>query len=280
MHKNYQEKCKQLNYNPLNTDLATVPKGVLILTQNVQGLTLANSNYKNWMNHWKQQCEGHSIYAICLQETHTGEEKKREILTKYWNKIWGRSWDATKFTWWSQGNASSQGVGILLNPHLVDKAHLDNSFPMTDRTISVTTDKFTIMSIYAPNSQKERESFFNNLCQSTEKRKNLIIAGDFNCVLYPYFDRCTKGIPSTNKSESKELPKLLQKLDLTDALPLVETTSKGSGEWNANQVRQHSYWAGTNSARLDRFYISSDLIQISYVRPSRSIPSSSTTTEG
>ena len=116
-------------------------------------------------------------------------------------------------------------------------------------------------------TKRKEKSFFNNLSQYKEKRKNLIIAGDFNCVLYPHLDRCTKGKPSTNKIESKELPKLLQKLDLTDALPLVEPTSKGSRAWKENQVRQHSYWVNTSSARLDRFYISSDLIQkVSYVR--------------
>ena len=267
MYKVYQEQCQHLNYNPLNTDLSTLSKGALIVTQNVQGLTLTNGNYKNWMNHWKQQCEGHAIYAICLQETHTGEEAKRKTLTKYWNKIWGKAWDTTKFAWWSQGKVSAQGVGILLNPHLTDTAYLDTAIPMTDRSISVTTEKFTIASLYAPNSHKERENFFKSLRDSTSSKKNMIIAGDFNCVLYPHSDRCTKGKPSQNKIESMELPKLIQKLDLTDTLPLLERTDKGSQVWKENQIRQHSYWAGTSSARLDRIYISTDLIQrIDYLR--------------
>ena len=116
MYQVYQDECKHFKYNPLDTDLSTLPHGALIATQNVLGFTLTNGNYKNYMNYWKQLCEGHSIYAICLQETHTGAESKRTILTKYWNKIWGRSWDETKFSWWSQGQSTSQGVGILLNP--------------------------------------------------------------------------------------------------------------------------------------------------------------------
>ncbi len=202
MYKNYQEECKHHNYNPLDTELSTLHHGVLIVTQNVQGLTLNNGNYKNWMNYWKQQCEGHSINAICLQETHTGDEEKRKTLTKYWNKIWGRSWDTTKFSWWSQGKTTAQGVGILLNPHLIDSVHLDTTIPLTDRTIAVTTDKFTVVSIYAPNNHKEREEFFKHLRANVPTKKNLVMAGDFNCVLYPHSDRCTKGKPSKNKAES------------------------------------------------------------------------------
>ena len=56
-------------------------------------------------------------------------------------------------------------------------------------------------------------------------------------------------------------------MDLTDGLPLLEKTSKGCQIWRENQVQHHTYWAGNSSARLDRFYISSDLIQrISYLR--------------
>ena len=267
MYNNYQDQCKHLNYNPLSTDLHTLPQGVLIVTQNVQGLTLTNGNYKNWMNHWKHQCEGHAIHAICLQETHTGDEEKRNTLTKYWNKIWGKSWDTTKYAWWSQGKATAQGVGILLNPHLTDSVQLDTTIPLTDRSIAVITENHTIVSIYAPNGHKEREAFFKTLREKVSTRKNLIMAGDFNCVLYPYSDRCTKGKPSMNKTESIELPKLLQKMDLTDALPLLEKSSKGSQAWRESQVRQHTYWSGTGSARLDRVYISSDLTQrISYLR--------------
>ena len=206
-------------------------------------------------------------FTLYAYKTHTGEEEKRKTLTKYWNKIWGKAWDTTKYAWWSQGKTMAQGVGILLNPHLTESAQLDTAIPMTDRSISVTTESYTIMSIYAPNSHKEREVFFKTLSDKTFKNKNLIMAGDFNCVIYPHSDRCTKRKPSQNKTESTELPKLLQKMNLTDALPLVENTSKGSQAWRESQVRQHTYWAGTNSARLDRIYVSTDLTpRISYLR--------------
>jgi hypothetical protein len=117
MYQHYQDQCKRLNFDPLNTELSTLQQGTLILTQNVEGLPITNGKYKGWMNYWKQKCDGHSIYGICLQETHTGDEDKRKILTRYWNKIWGRAWDSTKYAWWSKGNTTSQGVGILLNPH-------------------------------------------------------------------------------------------------------------------------------------------------------------------
>jgi exonuclease III len=113
-------------------------------------------------------------------------------------------------------------VGILLNPHLIHKVQQDSTIPTTDRTIAVTTEEFTIISIYAPNNYMDRELFFKNLGEIVGPKKNLIIAGDFNCVMHPHLDRCTKTKPSRKKAESNELAKLLRKLDLTDSVAMVE----------------------------------------------------------
>lgn len=115
---------------PLPT-LKHLPKGHLIVSQNVQGLPLSCKKYRTWMTFWKQQLQGHSIYAVLLQETHTSTPEKINKLTAEWHAIWGKTNTAGPYAFWSTGSNNSKGVGILL-PIYVPASYL--SIPTSGRT--------------------------------------------------------------------------------------------------------------------------------------------------
>ena len=102
---------------------------------------------------------------------------------------------------------------------------------------------FTVVNVYAPNNTKDRIDFFKRVKtwtnQLTCNKENILIAGDFNCIL----DN------STNNSDksSHVLKTVLNDLDLIDL-------------WSTLKTEPGYTWCdGTNTpkSRIDYIFISS-----------------------
>jgi exonuclease III len=92
--------------------------------------------------------------------------------------------------------------------------------------IGIESATTQLLNIYCPTrSQRRKETvrFYASLQKfQPNKEKELILTGDFNCVLDTYWDRCTNGRSNFGPTESKELELLLDKWGLIDAIARVQ----------------------------------------------------------
>ena len=113
------------------------------------------------MQFWKQKIQKHSVYAVLLQETHTDTAKAKR-LKDYWHRIWGKTGSDQCYSYWSTGTGR-HGVGILLNPYLCPTATPHNPLHWNARQIAVSTNEYTLISLYAPNNSSTQAVFFQQL---------------------------------------------------------------------------------------------------------------------
>lgn len=94
-----------------------------------------------------------------------------------------RNWEGKSF--WSPGSLSSSGTAILFRRHLNINI-LDFKQDFEGRVMSTLVSyghlKINLISIYAPNTLRERKLFFQNLHEFFFTGSELIIGGDFNCI--------------------------------------------------------------------------------------------------
>ncbi len=107
---------------------------------------------------------------ICLQETHWDEECMREI---------EREWMGEMYV--NNGDARARGVAILVRRGVVEKVRkcVDDG---DGRVIGITFEYlgkgYQLLNVYAPNEEKERRVFFENLGGMCGE--NGMVVGDFN----------------------------------------------------------------------------------------------------
>ena len=126
------------------------------------------------------------------------------------------------------------------------------------RITSLTLNKIRIINIYAPsgsNKKSERNLFFTHDLLYYLRHTHLptLLAGDFNCVLEG------KDQSSTPSNFCKSLFNVCKELNLTDAWRYV----------HPNEV-EFSFFRSSSASRLDRFYVSSHLVQ--HLKSSEMVP--------
>lgn len=104
-----------------------------------------------------------------------------------------------------------------------------------------------VVCVYAPNAVNDRVSFFSEIKKHLNVTKQLVLLGDFNCVLSGR-DRTTK-IGSNDKS-AEFLKELIQEHEIVDVAECLE------GEREV----QYTHFQGSSHARLDRIYVSLQII--------------------
>jgi exonuclease III len=113
------------------------------------------------------------------------------------------------------------------------------------RAIAATFNGIRIVNIYAPSgaaNKQHREQFFNKELTYLlmNNQTDLIIAGDFNCILD------NTDATGTN-NHSRALLHLTRGLNLTDA-------------WSTNNRKKiYTHYTPTGASRLDRFYITNNI---------------------
>ena len=187
--------------------------------------------------------KANNVDILLLQETHVHNFKEATLFDQDWGSK----------GFWGYGISNKQcGVGILFNSHLQYKI-LNLFHDPVGRYVLVNVEidgqQFCIINIYAPNNIKERKVFFNNLDRHLVGRKQIILAGDFNCVENLTIDKVS-GDSESGHQGSELLKNLCSTYNLVDAF-----------RYKHPHAKEFSYVSTSNNvqSRLDRFYISSDL---------------------
>jgi endonuclease/exonuclease/phosphatase family metal-dependent hydrolase len=199
-----------------------VPYTYNITTLNVNGIT---STMKIRMLH--DFIRQHNIDVICLQEIVNGKVCNTAQYTPYINV-----------------GIEGRGTALIVK----DCYHMQNIKQIPNgRGTAGELDDTTIINIYAlagAEKRKERETFYNAeliyLLQPT--RENMIIAGEFNCVLS--HEDCT-GQPA--------LSKLLQ--NLISGLKMHDSWQQKGG------TKTYSHYITTSASEIDRIYVTENLIK-------------------
>lgn len=135
-----------------------------------------------------------------------------------------------------------RGTAIALRDYITF-SHVERS--LDGRLIAVRVQNTTLVCIYAhsgPSMRAERERFFNHTLAYYLRHDtpHTVLAGDFNCVL--------RQCDASGRNDSPALRTTVQQLQLSDAW--IKLNSRVPG---------HTYLSVNSTARLDRYYVSSNL---------------------
>lgn len=109
--------------------------------------------------------------------------------------------------------------------------------------------EWRIICVYAPNSVGERRDFFEGIRQYCNSERLTVIMGDFNCVLSAS-DKTSRR-PHSDASTCV-LAELVNEFNLVDVAGCLE----------GGRAAQFTHFQASSHARLDRMYISLDLVPV------------------
>ena len=188
----------------------------------------------------------YKFHILFIQETHVDNMSLGNVLKQKFNCE----------AFWSFGTNRSTGVTTFIFPHCDSKIEkfdtdMDGRFLLID--LQINSIPFRLINIYAPNNEKDRKYFFNNISKYLVTSRNLIFGGDFNCILNTRYDKIGKGAnPQFGHVGSKELSNLCNNYNLIDIFRHFNP-HKYATTWHAPISKDiHT--------RLDRFYVSDSLV--------------------
>ena len=132
----------------------------------------------------------------CLQDTHLTDENRADIINQ-----WGNSKSI-----FSNFKSNSRGVAILFNKDIDLKIHkkiVDDNGNFIIVNMSIYNQQLTLVNLYGPNS--DNPNFFKLISNQIDDNDNtdIIICGDYNCVLNPKLDYYNyKGINNIKARET------------------------------------------------------------------------------
>ena len=152
-----------------------------IMSLNVRGL--CNFKKRRSIFNWCRKSAGDLVF---LQETHSVKENERQ-----WQHEWGGK------IIFSHGCSNSRGVAIVFcngsNTDLKD-VYKDDRGRILVIEIMNAEKHFSLINIYAPNVEQAQSCFYTDLKQlllerNFDEKDNIILCGDFNCVLNVNVDK-------------------------------------------------------------------------------------------
>lgn len=132
----------------------------------------------------------------CLQDTHLTDENRADIINQ-----WGNSKSI-----FSNFKSNSRGVAILFNKDIDLKIHkkiVDDNGNFIIVNMSIYNQQLTLVNLYGPNS--DNPNFFKLISNQIDDNDNtdIIICGDYNCVLNPKLDYYNyKGVNNIKARET------------------------------------------------------------------------------
>ncbi|EGZ04650.1 hypothetical protein PHYSODRAFT_535950 [Phytophthora sojae] len=197
-----------------------------VITQNLQGFK--KERRSGWLRGWKQRTSLRPADVIYVQDTHLKTSEEIDEVAEMWNRVWGIKEPKQPLSYWSKMEGSSGCIGILLQPNIAAQVSPWRPSEWTGRRIGLRFREWTLVNIYAPTDRKAQRSFYSDLQSWISKVKLLLLGGDFNAVLQPSLDRIINGLPSAKSCESVELDRLVDQLDLLDAVQLTTHANEDS----------------------------------------------------
>ncbi|KAF1328525.1 reverse transcriptase, partial [Globisporangium splendens] len=258
-------RCDHINPQPKLVVTTTDPEGA-----NVMGFSKSDANLNAWFSHFRQTDDSGSLDIVFLQETHVLETEVASMQSRF-RRSWGFQEPSEesdpRLSLWSASTERKGGVAILLNPYSCIptlapyKQDQWNAHWMA-ATVTLRGETVLLLNIYAPSTVFAREAFYRALSGLLSSHDGPILCGgDFNCTLNQMADRSHN---THNKvHDSRELKKLLQKLNLVDTLEDDALRATDTRDVKAFHRQHHTYYytlpsGDSASSRLDRWYCSND----------------------
>lgn len=163
-------------------------------------------------------------------------------------KEWTKEWAGACI--WSRATNRSRGVAILLKPGLnlmFGNVRKDCNGRIIAATIldSANNTYFNVINVYAPTVPRERKDFFDDLWRYKPGDQNLLLVGDFNCVVNPQIDKMG-GNPDSGTARIEELTNFVVGNQLVDIWRVTHPQDR-TFTWHNKTLTQRS--------RLDRWYV-------------------------
>ena len=223
---------------------------IQICSLNVRGLRLADK--RRQIFYWLKK-KAYNI--ILLQETHSTQE-----VESGWENEWGHK------ILFSHGSSQSAGVAVLFKNDFTltvnqIKANREGRYLFMD--ILANEYRLTLANIYAPN--EDRPEYFTNIyseLQSYFSLDNLILGGDFNCLLDVSLDKSGGSKIHSHPNALLEIESIMEDLDLVD-IWRCKNPSKRTFTWHQRKPLVQ--------CRLDYFLISYNIV--SFVEEVNILPS-------
>ncbi|KAF1334471.1 Reverse transcriptase precursor, partial [Globisporangium splendens] len=258
-------RCDHINPQPKLVVTTTDPEGA-----NVMGFSKSDANLNAWFSHFRQTDDSGSLDIVFLQETHVLETEVASMQSRF-RRSWGFQEPSEesdpRLSLWSASTERKGGVAILLNPYSCIptlapyKQDQWNAHWMA-ATVTLRGETVLLLSIYAPSTVFAREAFYRALSGLLSSHDGPILCGgDFNCTLNQMADRSHNNHNKVH--DSRELKKLLQKLNLVDTLEDDALRATDTRDVKAFHRQHHTYYytlpsGDSASSRLDRWYCSND----------------------
>ena len=181
-----------------------------------------------------------NVDFICLQETHNDSEKNKEKWTR----------DRGGGCIWSRATNRSRGVGILLKPGselIFGNIRKDSNGRIVAATLldRENNPKFNMINLYATAVPRDRKDFFADIWRYKPGDLNLLLVGDFNCVVNTSLDK-QGGNPDSGTAGIEELTDFTNNHNLVDIWRETHPQDR-IFTWNNKNFTQRS--------RLDRWYV-------------------------
>ena len=193
------------------------------------------------IDYFKSVLEKEKIDICFIQESHIDNEVIGKFVERKLN---------AKTYWSYTDNSKCKGAGIVISKSFdcdVKYIECDPFGRYVCVDIKYNDYEFRCISVYAPNNEKERKTFFQDIYKYFVTKKYIILGGDFNCVGNLGLDK-KGGNKDKGNGGWEQLVNIVNDFDLVDCFRHNNPTSK-EYTWSSQGI----------SCRLDRFYISKSL---------------------
>lgn len=213
---------------------------VNMMSLNVRGLqnAIKRRSIFSWIRSLKMD-------IVMLQESHSSS--KDELI---WANEWGNK------ALFSHGSTNSKGVLFLFNSRVnlnMHKVYRDESGRIICVHVDIENNPFLILNLYAPNVENLQVQFYEDLLKILETewggQENIVIGGDFNCILDPQLDK----MGGTHVLKKKVVQKIR---DIMVPFELIDIWRSMNGNKRQFTWRQNSPFV---QCRLDYFLVNGDL---------------------
>ena len=207
-----------------------------LLTLSVRGLNCSRKRRQvfRWLHLQRSD-------IIFLQETYSSTET-----IKRWEAEWGGKVVA------SHGTTHSKGVMVLFKPNLnvtINKTLADKNGRYILAETSIDETNIVFVNIYAPNDPSQQILFLRDLSSSVLSayaNENLVLGGDFNCVMNAMDKKGGRPFDSKNAAVT-EFESTIRVHSLVDACGRIVNLHNIGFTWSNPSMKIQS--------RLDYFFI-------------------------
>ena len=211
-----------------------------ILTLNVRG-NIKNGRHRNKL---LSIINNNEINIALLQETHVSNLSYKKNIDMLFNCQ----------SLWSFGTNNSCGVAVLLMNNFefeIKQFKRDSEGRIISVKLITEHGQMNIINSYAPNQIRERKEFINSIDRYISGNEVKILGGDWNCVENLRLDKIG-GNPNNDNERARQIENIKKEYDLKDPFRTKYGNEK-CYTWSCD----HS---GIKT-RLDRFYVSNDLLK-------------------